>query len=96
MTAQTEHRLKVALWLVPIVFSLGSLYSVVTVGNADVSERVGQVEAGLKIHAALKAHPVGAEKIETILMEQRDIRAEQKIQGQNLAAICSATGARCR
>ena len=96
MTAQTEHRLKVALWLVPLIFSAGSFWAVSTVNNADVSERVEQVEDGLKIHTALKAHPVTEERLSVILAEQRDIRTEQKIQGQNLAAICSATGARCK
>ncbi len=59
MTAQTEHRLKVALWLVPIIFSLGSLYSVVTVGNADVSARMGIVEDGLRStpHSRLTPSP---------------------------------------
>jgi hypothetical protein len=96
MTAQTEHRLKVALWLIPLIFSAGSFYGFLTIGNADVSARVEQVEDGLKIHSALKAHPVTEERLSVILAEQRDIRTEQKIQGQNLAAICSATGARCK
>jgi hypothetical protein len=96
MTAQTEHRLKIALWCVPLIFSAGSFWAVSTVNNADVSERVEQVEDGLKIHTALKAHPVTEERLSVILAEQRDIRTEQKIQGQNLAAICSATGARCK
>ena len=96
MTAQTEHRLKMLLWSIPIIFSAGSFYAITTVGGADVSARVEHVEAGLRIHSALKAHPVTEERLSVILAEQRDIRTEQKIQGQNLAAICSATGARCR
>jgi len=96
VTAQTEHRLKMALWAIPLVFSAGSFYAVSTVGGADTAERVEQIEEGLKIHTALKAHPVTEERLSVILAEQRDIRTEQKIQGQNLAAICSATGARCK
>ena len=97
MTAQTEHRLKVALWLIPLIFSAGSFYGFLTIGSADVSERVEQVEAGLKIHSALKAHPVGAEKMETILVEQRELRRDMASANENLAAICAAIpGARCR
>ena len=85
-----------ALWAIPLIFSAGSFYAVATVGGADTAERVEQIEGGLKIHTALKAHPVTEERLSVILAEQRDIRTEQKIQGQNLAAICSATGARCK
>jgi hypothetical protein len=97
MTAQTEHRLKVALWLVPLVFSAGSFWAVSTVSNADVSERVEQVEDGLKIHTALKAHPVTEERLSTILTEQRALRVEVAEANENISAICSAIpGARCK
>ena len=96
MTAQTEHRLKMALWLVPIMFSAGSLYSVVTVGNADVTERVEQIEEGLKIHSALKAHPVTESRMDRMLVEQLEIRKTQAVQASNISAICQATGARCK
>ena len=97
MTAQTEHRLKMALWLVPIIFSAGSLYSVVTVGNADVTERVEQIEEGLKIHSALKSHPVTESRLDVIVTEQRALRTSMAEANENLAAICAAIpGARCK
>lgn len=97
MTAQTEHRLKMALWAIPLIFSAGSFYGFLTVGNADVTERVEQIEEGLKIHTALKAHPVGEAKMETILMEQRELRRDMSEAKENLAAICAAIpGARCK
>ena len=96
MTAQTEHRLKMALWAIPLVFSAGSFYAVATVGGADTAERVEQIEEGLKIHTALKAHPVTEERINTIMIEQRAIRDVQSVQSSNISAICQATGARCK
>ena len=96
MTAQTEHRLKMALWAIPLIFSAGSFYAVATVGGADTAERVEQIEEGLKIHTALKAHPVTEERINTIMIEQRAIRDVQSVQSSNISAICQATGARCK
>lgn len=96
MTAKTEHRLKMLIWTIPIVFSFGGFYALMMSTSASLEIDVAAVQTDLREHEALKAHPVTEERIDTILMEQRDIRTEQKIQGQNLAAICSATGARCR
>ena len=84
--------LKAAIWVLPVLFGAGALYQTVLGSSADVVE----VEARLEAHEDLKAHPVTEERIDTILTEQRDIRDEQKVQGQNLAAICSATGANCK
>lgn len=84
--------MKVALWCVPVLFGAGALYQTVLGSSADVVA----VESRLEAHEDLTAHPVTEERIDTILTEQRDIRDEQKIQGQNLAAICSVTGASCK
>lgn len=97
MTAQTEHRLKMALWAIPLIFSAGSFYAVATVGGADTAERVEQIEEGLKIHTALKAHPVGESRMDTIITEQRELRRDMSEANENLAAICAAIpGARCK
>ena len=96
MTAQTEHRLKMALWAIPLVFSAGSFYAVSTVGGADTAERVEQIEEGLKIHTALKAHPVTESRMDRMLDEQLEIRKTQAVQASNISAICQATGARCK
>ena len=85
-----------ALWAIPLIFSAGSFYAVATVGGADTAERVEQIEDGLKIHTALKAHPVTEERINTIMIEQRAIRDVQSVQSSNISAICQATGARCK
>ena len=97
MTAQTEHRLKMALWAIPIIFSTGSFYAITTVSSADVSDRVERVEDGLRLHSALKAHPVGESRMDTIITEQRELRDDMAEANENLAAICAAIpGARCK
>ena len=84
--------LKIGLWAIPTLFGMGALYQTVLGSSADVIE----VQSELDSHEDLKAHPVTETRIDTILTEQRTIRDEQKVQGQNLAAICSATGASCK
>ena len=96
MTTTTEHRLKMALWAVPIIFSCGGFWALMTSTSSQLTHEVAEVQVELQEHTKLKAHPVTEERIDTILTEQRDIRDEQKVQGQNLAAICSATGASCK
>ena len=96
MSAQTEHRLKIALWAIPIIFSCGAFYAVTTASSADVTADVASIKAELDKHEALRAHPVTEERIDTILTEQRAVRAEQREQAENISAICQATGARCK
>jgi hypothetical protein len=84
--------LKIALWSVPMLFGMGALYQTVLGSSADVVE----VESRLEAHEDLKAHPVTEERLDTIVTEQRAVRAEQIQQGENLAAICQATGANCK
>ena len=94
-----DSALKIALWCVPVLFGAGALYNTVLGSSADVSEVQEKIEA----HEDLKAHPVTEERITQteeqiteILTEQRAVRAEQIEQGENLAAICQATGANCK
>jgi predicted thioredoxin/glutaredoxin len=84
--------LKIGLWAVPVLFGMGALYQTVLGSSVDVVE----VESRLEAHEDLKAHPVTESQIDTILTEQRAVRAEQIEQGENLAAICQATGANCK
>ena len=96
---KTETTLKIALWSVPVLFGLGSFHQTVLGSSADVAE----IESRLEAHEVLTAHPVtelrvsrSEEQSEQILTEQRAMRAEQSDQAQSLAAICQATGARCK
>ena len=55
---------------------------------ADAAEKIER-------HADKPGHPVGLERIETVMTEQRALRDEVTAQGRSIAAICQATGARC-
>ena len=87
-----DNALKIALWVIPTLFGMGALYQTVLGSSADVAE----VQEELEAHQDLKAHPVTEERLDTIVTEQRAVRAEQKDQGENIAAICAATGANCK
>ena len=98
-----ENRLKALIWVVPIVFGAGGFYSMMVSSSAGLTEDVSEVQEKIEAHEDLKAHPVTEERITQteeqiteILTEQRAVRAEQIEQGENLAAICQATGANCK
>ena len=91
-----ENRLKALIWVVPIVFGAGGFYSMMVSSSAGLAEDVSEVQEKIEAHEDLKAHPVTEERLDTIVTEQRAVRAEQIEQGENLAAICQATGANCK
>lgn len=88
--------MKTLLWVIPVVFGAGGFYVLMTSTSAQLVHEVAEVQGEIEEHTKLKAHPVTEERIDTILTEQRAIRSEQADQAQSLAAICQATGARCR
>ena len=90
-----EQRLKIALWIVPIIFSAGGFWALTQSSAGQTADRVRELAEEVEAHKMLKAHPVTEERINTILVEQRAVRAEQKLHGEAIAAICAATGARC-
>lgn len=91
-----ETRLKALIWVVPIVFGAGGFYSMMVNSSAGLAEDVSEVQEKIEAHEDLKAHPVTEERLDVIVTEQRAVRAEQIEQGENLAAICQATGANCK
>ncbi len=91
-----ENRLKALIWVVPIVFGAGGFYSMMVSSSAGLAEDVSEVQEKIEAHEDLKAHPVTEERLDVIVTEQRAVRAEQIEQGENLAAICQATGANCK
>jgi|GEM_PF-5902419 len=91
-----DNLVKAIIWSIPIIFGAGGFYAFITSNTISLTNDVAEVQIGLSEHKELKAHPVTEERIDTILTEQRAVRAEQKEQGENIAAICAATGARCK
>ena len=96
MTGTREQTLKVALWLVPMVFAAGGFWALTHSNTEALSEDVAHARAAIEAHEDLRAHPVTEQRLETIVTEQRAVRSEQARQGENIAAICQATGASCR
>ena len=87
-----ESVMKVAIWCIPVLFGAGALYNTVLGSSADVVE----VQQRLEKHEDLRAHPVTEEKLDVISSEQKALRVQQTQQGENIAAICQATNARCK
>ena len=58
VAATTEHRLKMALWAVPIIFSCGGFWALMTSTSSQLTHEVAEVQVELQEHTKLKAHPV--------------------------------------
>ena len=101
-----DHIVKGIFWLVPVIFGAGGVYANISSAQekvATVEKRLENVESKFEIHDKMPAHPVTAKEIKTIkrqqreiLVEQRAMRGDQRRAGENLSAICQATGANCR
>jgi len=80
---------KIVFWCIPVIFGAGAMYS--------TSNRAMAESEKMKSHAS---EPIGhagtAEKLSQIEKNQSDILKDQKVQGQNIAAICQAIGADCK
>jgi len=97
VTSQTEHRLKMLVWTIPIVFSFGGFYALMMSTSASLESDVASVQSDLREHESLKAHPVTESRLDIIVTEQRALRVEMSEANENIAAICSAIpGARCK
>jgi len=97
MSLSEDSKLKIAIFLLPLVFSAGIVIATLTTSTEAVEAEIEEVKEGLKVHSALKAHPVTEERINTIMLEQRALRVEVGEANENISAICSAIpGARCK
>jgi hypothetical protein len=94
----SPHRLDAAsltqllIWASCLVFGAGGVYSQVAGAKAGVAD----LKVEVRHHTAERGHPVGLERMETLMVEQRAMRGDVAQQGKTLAAICQATGADCR
>ena len=97
MTAQTEHRLKMLLWAIPVVWGFGGFYALMVSTSASLESDVTSIQTDLREHESLKAHPVTESSLDVIVTEQRALRVEVAEANENIAAICSAIpAARCK
>jgi hypothetical protein len=80
------------IWTSCLVFGAGGVYAQVT-GAREATE---DLKIEVRHHTSERGHPVGLERMETLMVEQRALRGDVAAQGKTLAAICQATGADCR
>ena len=91
-----DTALKSLLWLVPVVFGAGGFYTMMSSTSTQLTQEVAEIQVEVEEHVQLEAHPVTKARLEVLVTEQREMRSDLKTQSSNLAAICQATGARCR
>jgi len=84
---------KVLVWLIPVIFGAGGVYAHVARSSSDVSEVRKEVTAHTKEGVGHTGTQVRLDKIET---NQTQILTEQRSNAENIAAICQATGAKCK
>tara|TARA_A100001391_G_scaffold170806_1_gene131921 strand:- start:217 stop:489 length:273 start_codon:yes stop_codon:yes gene_type:complete len=78
--------------LVPTLIAVGGFISVQESTAADVVA----LEEAVSVHSSLPSHPVGASQMESMREEQRMMQSDLVTVRENVAAICAATGARCK
>ena len=78
-------------WLSALIFGAGGIYARMDNTRADVDN----LEEEVHHHTSMPSHPVGTERLEIMMVEQRALRADVTEQGRSLAAICQATDASC-
>ena len=83
---------KAAVWITIVLWSAGGMFA----RMLDTREDVANLSVDVKHHTVMPGHPVGLERMETMMVEQRAMRVDVAEQGKTLAAICQATGADCR
>ena len=98
-TLTKDDALKAAIWLVPIIFTAGGLMWQSGEVHAEVSSLIDDFDT----HEKMEAHPIATVQmeehravLETLMVEQRAMRSAQTSQAVDIAAICQATGARCK
>ena len=82
---------KIGLWASAVLFGAGGIAAQMVGAHDIASDAHSKIES----HEDEAGHPVGLERIETVMTEQRALREEVTAQGRSIAAICQATGARC-
>ena len=94
-----EQVLKGIVWLVPVVFGAGGVYSQtqLTVKQVkSVEQSVKRIESSLSLHEKKPQHETGAVEVKYIKINQAKMMTRQSRIIENLGAICQATNAQCR
>ncbi len=87
-----DQLIQIAIVVFPTLVAVGGFLAVQESTASDVMA----LEEAVSVHSSLPSHPVGASQIESMREEQRMMQSDLVTVRENVAAICSATGARCK
>ena len=87
-----DQLIQIAVVVVPTLIAVGGFLAVQESTASDVMA----LEEAVSVHSSLPSHPVGASQIESMREEQRLMQSDLVTVRENVAAVCSATGARCK
>tara|TARA_R110000824_G_scaffold43107_3_gene126510 strand:- start:3452 stop:3736 length:285 start_codon:yes stop_codon:yes gene_type:complete len=92
----TVDQLKLAVWIIPVVFGAGGFVSMMSASSSGLSKDLEAVQSEISDHQAKDSHPVTAARLEVVIDEQRELRSSMAEANENIAAICAATKSRCK
>ena len=95
--------IKAVVWLIPVIFGAGAIYASVDSTQKKAAENAKAITeirtshvAGDKSRAVQRTQIKGLKtNQQNILKEVKEIRTEQRVMQQNMAAVCQATNANC-
>ena len=82
---------KIALWGAAVLFGAGGIAAQLLGAHDAAIEANEHIET----HEHKPGHPVGLERIDRLMVEQRAMRSDVAAQARSIAAICQATDAHC-
>ena len=98
--ALSHYWVKILVWMIPVIFGAGGLFVSLNQSRADVAEMkkdIVQVKQEIGDHAKQGVgHSVTKSRLRRIEKGQEKILTRQQISVENIAAICQATGAKCK
>ena len=87
-----DQLIQIAVVVVPTLIAVGGFLAVQESTASDVMA----LEEAVSVHSSLPSHPVGQSQMESMREEQQRMQSDLVTVRENVAAICAATGARCR
>lgn len=85
--------MKILVWLIPVIFGAGGVYAHVSRASADADS----VRKTVLEHTQKGVgHTATQVRLDQMEKNQTQIISEQRSNAENIAAICQATGAKCK
>lgn len=98
--ALSHYWVKVLVWLIPVVFGAGGIYTSVARSQDDIDmikKDLVATKAEVADHTKAGVGHLGTKtRLKQIEKGQEKIITRQQIQSENIAAICQATKANCK